>query len=311
MAKDINKILITGSSGTIGTRLFEKLLEQNYEVIGIDRKPNIWQAKLNQLTIKGDLLEKKGVNKIPTDIDLIIHLAANARVYNLVINPALALENIITTHNILEFARKNKIRKFIFSSSREVYGNKEKIISKEDDVNIQLCESPYTASKIADEALIHAYHKCFGIDYIIFRFSNVYGKYDQSDRFVPLMIRKMLKNQNVYIFGKNKLLDFTYIDDCINGIIKGINKFPKVKNDTFNIASGKADKLIDVANLLKQSLRSKSKIFIKPNRPGEVVQYIANISKAKKILDYQPKYSIQKGIKLSINWYVENQSLAL
>jgi len=300
------KILITGSSGTIGTRLFEQLLEKNYDTIGFDKKPNIWHKKLNKLTIKGNLLSRNDIKKIPTNIDMIIHLAANARVYDLVVDPDLALENIIIAHNILEFAKKNKIKNFIFSSSREVYGNKKNITSKENDIDITRCESPYTASKIADEALIHAYHRCFGIDYIIFRFSNVYGRYDESDRFVPLMIRKMRKNENIDIYGKNKLLDFTYIDDTINGIIKGITKFSKVKNDTFNIASGKADKLITVAKLLKQSLQSKSKIFIKSNRPGEVVQYIANISKAKKILGYKPKTSIREGLKLSIDWYAKN-----
>jgi len=304
--KNQKKILITGSSGTIGTRLFEKLLEENYDVIGFDKKSNIWHKKLDKLTIKGNLLNRKDINKIPTDIDLIMHLAANARVYNLVVDPDLALENIITTHNILEFARENKTRNFIFSSSREVYGNKEIIISKENDVDITRCESPYTASKIADEALIHAYYKCFDINYIIFRFSNVYGKYDKSDRFIPVMIKKMKQNQTIDIYGKNKLLDFTYIDDCVEGIIKGVKNFSKIRNNTINLASGRGEKLIDVAKSIKRFLQSKSKISIKSNRSGEVVQYIADISKAKKILKYKPKFSIQKGIELSIDWYTEN-----
>jgi len=299
----INKILLTGSSGTIGTRLFEKLLERGYKVIGFDKKLNEWHSMLDNLTIKGDLLKKREISKLPNDFDLIIHFAANARVYDLVVKPDLALENIITTYNILNFAFKNKIKNFIFSSSREIYSNKPSIISRETEVDIHLCESPYSASKIANETLIYSFSKCYNIDYLILRFSNVYGMYDRSDRFVPLMIKKMQKNQNVSIYGKNKLLDFTYIDDCIEGIIKSIERFPKIKNNAINIGSGRGEKLTNVARLIRNELGNKSKIIIKPSRTGEVIGYIADISKAEKLLDYNPQYFIEKGIKLTINWY--------
>ena len=300
------KILITGSSGTIGARLFEKLLEKNYDIIGFDRNHNKWSNNLDKITIIGDLLKKEDLEKIPDDIDMIVHLAANARVYDLVVSPDLARDNIITTYNVLDFARKNKIKRFIFSSSREVYGNKKEIISKETDIDIQLCESPYAASKISDEALIYSFSKCYSIDYVVCRFSNVYGMYDESERFIPLMLKSMKENKNVEIFGKDKILDFTYIDDCVGGIIKCIEKFDNVKNNVFNIASGKGSNLIDVAKIIKRNLNSKSKILIGKNRPGEVVRYIANISKAKRILKYMPKISINEGIKSSISWYNTN-----
>ena len=302
------KILITGSSGTIGTRLFEKLLEKNYDVIGFDRNRNKWSGNLNKLTIIGDLLKKEDIEKIPTDIDLVVHLAANPRVYDLVVNPDLALENIITTYNVLEFARKNKIKRVVFSSSREAYGNKKEIVSKETDVDIARCESPYAASKIADEVMIYSYFKCYGMDYVVCRFSNVYGMYDQSQRFIPLMLRKMKKNEDIEIFGKDKVLDFTYIDDCVEGIIKCIAKFDNVKNNTFNIAFGKGSKLIDVAKLIKKNLKSKSRIFLGKNRQGEVVRFIADISKAKKMLGYKPEYSLEDGMKLTIDWYAKNKA---
>ena len=177
------KILITGSSGTIGTALFMFLLDKGYNVIGIDKKENVWEKKLNKLTIRGDLLKNKDIEKIPKNIDLIIHLAANARVYDLVVNPRLAFENMEMIYNILEVVRKNKICKIIFSSSREVYGNNGAMVYKENDnENIDSCASPYAASKMAGEALIASYGNSYDIDYIIFRFSNVYGKYDKSDR---------------------------------------------------------------------------------------------------------------------------------
>lgn len=305
MGKD-KKILITGSNGTIGTRIFEKFLAKGYKVTGFDRKPNCWNPEVDKMTVRGDLLKGKDINKLPTDFDLVVHLAANARVYDLVVSPDLALENLITTYNILKFTRRNRIKNFIFSSSREIYGNREKVVSKEKEVDIHLCESPYAASKIGDEALVYAFSKCYGIDYIILRLSNVYGMYDRSNRFIPLMIKKMQKNQNVDIYGKDKFLDFTYIDDCVTGIIEAIENFPRIKNNTFNIAFGKGEKLTMVAQLIKDYLKSKSIITIKPNRPGEVVRYVADISKAKNLLNYKPDYSIQRGVKLTVNWYKEN-----
>lgn len=304
--KYYSMILITGSSGTIGTRLFEKLLEHGLEVVGFDKKQNQWGSELNKRTIKGNLLREHDLKKLPKNIDLIIHLAATARVYNSVLKPSLALENIVMTHSILEFARRENISRFIFSSSREVYGNKDKSISSEDEVDIRLAESPYAATKIGAEALIHAYGKCFDMRYVILRFSNVYGRYDISDRLVPLFIQKMRKNQDVFIYGKEKVLDFTYLDDCVDGIIKSVVNFSQAQNSTLNITSGEVHTLIEIAQLIKELLRSKSKVLIKPNRKGEVVHFIADISKARILLGYEPKYSIQRGLEASVKWYSQN-----
>jgi len=304
MAKQlIKKILITGSSGTIGTRLFEKLLEKGYEVVGFDKEKNQWHSHLNKLTIMGNLLDKNDIKKMPADVDLIIHLAANPRVYDLVIKPDLALENIISTYNTLDFARKNNIKRVVFSGSREVYGNRIKMVSKEDDVDITLCESPYAASKISAEALLHSFFECYGINYIICRFSNVYGMYDTSERFVPRLIGKMKQGKDVEIFGKDKVLDFTYLDDCVDGTVRCVEQFETAKNNVFNIASGAGENLVDVAKLIKKKLQSKSNINVKKNRAGEVVKFVANISKAKKVLKYQPQYSTQAGMDLAIQWY--------
>jgi len=299
----IKKILVTGSSGTIGTRLCEKLLEEGYEVVGVDWKPNKWNNKINKLTVIGDLRDKKTLEKLPKDMDLVIHLAANARVYNLVVDPLLARDNFETLFNVLEFARVNNIKKFMFSSSREVYGNSSKIIHLEDEAYVKNCESPYTASKIAGEALVHSYQQCYGIDFIIFRFSNVYGMYDGSDRIVPLFIGLCNKGKDLTVFGKEKLLDFTYIDDTIEGIILSIRKFESNKNNVFNIAYGQGTSILELAQLVKVFLKSNVKINIKENRTGEVVKFIADISKAKEMLGYDPKVTIIDGVNKSIDWF--------
>lgn len=300
----IKNILITGSSGTIGTRLCEKLLEKGQSVVGIDRKPDKWSEKINQLTILGDLLNKETLQKIPQkNFDVVVHLAANARVYNLVLDPILARDNFETTFNVLEFCRKNNIKKFIFASSREVYGNSQKIVYNEEETYVKHCESPYTASKIAGEAMVHAYCQCYGINFIIVRFSNVYGMYDESDRLIPLYIKLAKENQDLIVFGKEKMLDFTYIDDAVNGVMLCLEKFENVKNDVFNLASGKGIYISEVAQLVKKHTQSQSEIIIKENRIGEVVKFIADISKAKNMLGYEPQIVVEEGIKKSIEWY--------
>lgn len=194
----------------------------------------------------------------------------------------------------------------MFASSREVYGNTKNIIHKEEDADIINCESPYSASKIGGEALIHAYKECYGIDFIIVRFSNVYGMYDESNRVIPLFIRLAKKNKDLVIFGKEKLLDFTYIDDTISAVLNCIKKFDSAKNDTYNISFGRGIRIFDVAKLVKQNLNSKSKIILSKNRTGEVIKYIADISKISKKVSFKPKTPIEEGVKKAIGWYGGN-----
>ena len=165
MKLDNLKVLVTGSSGTIGNCLCETLLERNAVLVGVDIKhQNQWNDEVHQRTIRVDLRDSSGFEKLPLDIDVIVHFAANARVYNLVKDPDLAKDNFMMLYNVLEFARKNNIKKVLFSSSREVYGNSGRILHSEDEAFVKDCESPYTATKVAGEALIHSYQQCYGIE---------------------------------------------------------------------------------------------------------------------------------------------------
>ena len=299
------RILVTGSSGTIGTVVCQRLLEQNYEVVGIDKNENVWDKEINRLTIRGDLLENATLEEAKGRFNMIIHLAANARVFNLVKDPNLARDNFEMVFKVLEFARKNGIRKVIFASSREVYGNSDKIFHDEDEAHVKTCESPYTASKVGGEALVHRYQQCYGTDFVILRFSNVYGRYDNTDRLVPLFIKRCSEKKDLYVYGKDKLLDFTYIDDTVDGLVACVKRFERIKNQVFNIADGKGTTILEVAQLIREMMSAENKILIKENRTGEVVKFIANISKARRILDYEPKVTIVEGIKRSIQWYKE------
>jgi len=302
------KILVTGSSGTIGTGLCEELLKRNYQVTGFDLKPNKWLPTVNERTIIGDLRDPSSLDALSGNWDAVVHLAANARVYNLVLNPLLARDNLEMVVNVLEFMRQRKIPKIVFASSREVYGNSRRIKCSENaPVCVDNCESPYAASKLGGEALIHAYHHCYGIDYIILRFSNVYGKYDDSDRLIPQLIKLAKANKELPIYGKRKRLGFTYIDDAVNGIIETLERFEDAENDVFNIASGEAVSILHVASLIKKYMRTHNKVALADTRTGEVVRFVADITKAKRKLGYKPKTGIELGIQKSVQWYAHTK----
>lgn len=299
----MEKILVTGSSGMIGTRLCEKLLERGDYVCGVDKIENKWSVNVNKITWRDNLLKFYSKQPHWNSADIVIHLAANARVYDLVVHPELAMENIQMLFNTLELCRKSNIKKFIFASSREVYGNSDKDVYKETDQQVDNCESPYTASKIAGEALVRSYCQCYGIDFIIYRFSNVYGMYDESDRVIPLFIRKCKEGKVLEVFGQEKSLDFTYIDDTVKGIMLGIDSFDSVKNNVYNISSGIATSIIDVAKMIRDMTNAKIEIEVSKSRTGEITKYIGDYSKAELILGYTPTVDIKKGLEKTIDWY--------
>ncbi len=302
------KILVTGSSGTIGTRLCERLLDEGREVLGMDWEKNKWQKRVQDITQIIDMRDGKTVMNADVDgVDMIVHLAANARVYELVEHPDRARDNFLTLLNTLELARQRGIKKFIFASSRESYGNISNTgMYTEDMVRVENCESPYTASKVGGEALVESYKRCYGIDCIIFRFSNVYGMYDDSVRVVPLFIRLARKNEPLTVFGKDKCLDFTYIDDTVSGIIASIDKWDEVKNDTYNLAYGEGTTILKLAEDVIRLTGSTSKIVMGKPRTGEVIRYVADVTKAKKAFGYDPKVPFDEGVKKAVEWYVKN-----
>ncbi len=302
-------ILLTGSSGTIGTRLAERLIERGFDCIAADIVPNRWSRIVNKKTIHVDLRDARAtLKKLPRAVDLIMHLASHARVYNLIQEPRLAFENVQTTGNILEYARERSISRLMFASSREVYGtlDKKQTHHGETDVNIERCENPYAASKIAGEAFMHAYKRCFGLRPVLFRFSNVYGRYDISDRIIPTFIKLMRRNKDVTIFGRNKQMDFTYIDDVVDGVIDSLSHFSVIEGKSINLATGSGTSLHELAGLIRRETNATSKIIMKPHRIGEVIAHVADISAAKKLLRFKSKTSIEDGIKKTVAWYLEN-----
>ncbi|MBI4175706.1 MAG: GDP-mannose 4,6-dehydratase, partial [Candidatus Aenigmarchaeota archaeon] len=208
--------------------------------------------------------------------------------------------------NVLEFCRAAGIKRLMFASSREVYGNTVKIYRNEKDVQLGGCESPYSASKMGGEAFVSAYQKCYGIDYAIIRFSNVYGMYDDSERVVPLFIRLTRQGKDLTVFGKDKMLDFTYIDDAIAGVMKCVEGFEKAKNDVYNISSTRGTSITYLAEAIQKEMKAANKIVVQEPRTGEVIRFIGDITNAKNKLGYEPKVEIGEGIRKSIVWYSKN-----
>ena len=259
------RILITGSSGQIGTNLALRLLRDGHEVFGIDKRLNTWSDAFPYLLqdLAGHYAPfPGGVNGVEyPETELVVHLAAHAKVHQLVREPHRALENAMMTFNVLEYARQGNIP-IVFSSSREVYGDVHRFEEYTEQVaNFAYTESTYSASKIAGEAFIYSYARCYGLPYLVFRFSNVYGRFDNDlhrmVRVIPLFIHSMLRGEPITIYGgRDKTLDFTYVDDCVDGIVRGIEALAegRVVNQTINLAYGEGNTLVHCAERIAAEL---------------------------------------------------------
>lgn len=307
------RILITGSSGQIGTNLALQLQASGHEVFGVDRRPNTWTSTIP--TLLQDLASPYhdfvgGIGGAPyPHPDVVVHLAANAKVHELVTQPHRALENITTLFNVLEYCRHQHVP-IIFASSREVYGDIQRYLTDEQTADFAFTESPYSASKIAGESLVYSYARCYGLRYIVFRFSNVYGRYDNDiermERVIPLFIRELAAGRPVTVFGRDKTLDFTHVDDCVAGIMRGIDRLytHTIESATINLAYGQGNTLVTMAQLVAQSLGiTNPDIRVEESkRVGEVTYYIADLRRAYALLDYTPQIDLAHGISMAVDW---------
>lgn len=298
------RVVVTGSAGMIGSVLSESLLEGGHEVIPVDRRPNEWSDSLEAITRRIDLLHDPRDYDLPlTGVDAVVHCAANARVHDLVLHPEQARENFDSCFNALEYARRTGAH-FVFTSSREVYGNQGLGRYGEDDVDAEAIESPYAATKLAGEQLIRSYGRVYGQPFTIVRLSNVYGRNDLSDRFVPIAVQHALTGHELPIYGREKRLDFTYIDDTIGGLNAVLARLDSANGEVFNLATGSASTLEEVATRIASLLERDLPLSFEQTRPGEVISYEADISRACDRLDYRPRYALDEGLALAIEWYM-------
>jgi len=311
------RVLVTGSSGQIGTNLALRLIADGHEIFGVDKRPNPWVPDAFP-TLLQDLSGhyaafRGGINGVEYPaVDAVVHLAAHAKVHQLVRQPHRALENAIMTFNVLEFARGIDVP-LVFSSTREVYGDVHRFEEySEEAADFAFTESPYSASKTASEAFVSSFARCYGLDYLVFRFSNVYGRYDSDlwrmERVLPLWMHQLSRGEEITIFGgEEKVLDFTYIDDCVDGIVRGLYALVAggTRNETINLAYGQGNTLVRAANLIADELEVAPKIAIAPSLLGEVTHYVADVRKARDVLGWTPQTPLEAGIPRAVAWFNE------
>ena len=312
------KILVTGSSGQIGTNLALRLHRDGHQVFGVDKRLNTWTDDFPYLLqdLAGHYAPfRGGINGVEyPDVDLVVHLAAHAKVHELVRQPHRALENAVMTFNVLEYARLRHLP-IVFSSSREVYGDVHRFEEyPEQAADFAFAESTYSASKIAGEAFIYSYARCYGLPYLVFRFSNVFGRFDNDlsrmVRVIPLFIHSMLRDEPITIYGgRDKTLDFTYVDDCIEGIVRGIEALAeqRVVNQTINLAYGQGNTLVHCAERIAAELSATPRMTLAPSLLGEVTHYVADLSKARDLLGYDPQVPLEEGISRAVSWFREHR----
>jgi len=311
---------ITGGAGFIGSSLSERLLKENNKIITIDNFCDFYDQKLKENNIKdmiennnykiyrGDIRDRKILETIFNEnkIDCVIHLAAMAGVRPSIENPCLYQEvNCLGTQNILEEMKKHNIKNLVMASSSSVYGNCKEVPFREDMI-VDFAISPYAATKKANEVMTHVYHKLNNMNVMMLRFFTVYGPKQRPDLAINKFTRLMLNNEEIPMFGDGTTSrDYTYIDDIVDGIVKSIN-YVENNDDVYeilNLGNSSPVSLKEMINVIGQALNIEPKIKQLPMQPGDVDRTYADITKAKKLIGYEPKTSFEEGIRRFIEWY--------
>ena len=312
------KILITGCAGFIGFHLAKRLCKMKHKVYGIDNLNNYYDIKIKKDRLKilkknklfsftkVDLKNKKKLEKFfrRLKLDLIINLAAQAGVrYSIKFPQQYFDSNIIGFFNLIELARKFKIKKVISASTSSVYGKNKKMPFREDERVDNIIQF-YAASKRSNEIFGDIYSKIYNMNFIFLRFFTVYGPWGRPDMSLASFVSNIIKRKKIDVFNYgNHQRDFTYIDDIVDGIIKSSQKKIKNKFEIFNLGNGKKIKLMQYIKIIENKLGIKAKINLKKLQTGDVKGTLSNITKAKKELKYNPKIKIEEGIDNYIKWY--------
>ena len=310
-------ILVTGGAGFIGSTLADKLLKiESNNVIVIDNFNDYYSPKLKEKNIKhnldnkkyklyrGDICNKSLLSRIfnESKIDIVVHIAASAGVRPSIDKPLDYIKNNIEgTVNILEVMKKNNVKKIVFASSSSIYGNcKEEIFSE--DLKVTEPISPYAASKSACEQFLYTYSKLYNIQVIALRFFTVFGPRQRPDLAIRKFIDLIKENKPIPVYGDGTTIrDYTYVDDIVDGIIGAI-KYNDTQYEIINLGGGAPVSLNQMIETIEKALNKKAKIERLPMQPGDVNKTVASITKAKKLLNYNPKTSFKEGIIKFIEW---------
>lgn len=313
-----SRFLVTGGAGFIGSNLCEAILDMGYHVRCLDNlstgkrsNVNLFLNNPNYEFMFGDIKKYEDCLKATNGVDFVLNQAAWGSVPRSIEMPLFYCENnIVGTLNLLEAARQNNVKKFVYASSSSVYGDEPNLPKKEGIEGNLL--SPYALTKRCNEEWAKQYTRFYGLDTYGLRYFNVFGRRQNPDgvyaAVIPKFIKKLINDEAPTINGDGKQSrDFTYIENVIEANLKACLASHDVAGQVFNIAFGGREYLIDIYNALTRVL---GKEYIKPNfapeRLGDIKHSNADISKAKLMLNYDPDYDFESGLKEAIEWYKYN-----
>ncbi|MDQ2976958.1 MAG: GDP-mannose 4,6-dehydratase [Acidobacteriota bacterium] len=314
----MKNVLITGGAGFIGSQLVDRLLSQGeWRVSVVDDfndfyDPAIKRANVNRhrknpnyQLFEADIRDKPALKNIfdENEFACIVHLAARAGVRPSLSQPLLYAEtNIEGTLNLLELSREQSIRQFVFGSSSSVYGINAKVPFSEDDP-IRQPISPYAATKAAGELLCHTYSHLYDLRCVCLRFFTVYGPRQRPDLAIHKFARLMSEDKPIPVFGDGTTRrDYTFIDDIIAGVQAAID-YEASDYEVINLGESRTVELRELIALLEKELGTTARIDRQPLQPGDVPQTYADITKARRLLGYNPKTPIEDGIKKFVEWF--------
>ena len=318
------KILITGGAGFIGSNLCEALIKRESEVVCLDnfstgKKENIklLLEDKNFRIIEGDIRNLDDCFKATKNIDYVLHQAALGSVSRSIEDPITSNDvNISGFLNMLVAARDNRVKRFVFAASSSTYGDSEQMPKVEDVIGKPL--SPYAITKFANELYADIFSKTYGLETIGLRYFNVFGrKQDPNGAYaavIPKFVSQLMKGESPIINGDGTYSrDFTYIDNVIQANLLSLSTTnKKAINTIYNVAYGERNTLNDLIKYLKQYLSefdsriSSIEVVYGSNRAGDIPHSHASIAKARENLNYNPQFSLNKGLREAVKWYWEN-----
>lgn len=317
MQKRPLRILVTGGAGFIGSHIVDRLLKEGFEVTVVDnlstgQRENITQHKDRKdfHFIEGDIQDRTLVKKVVENVDAVFHEAARVSVPKSVENPLLTNEvNVSGTLNLLEACRNSDLKRFIHASSSSIYGETETLPKHERQMLQPI--SPYAVSKLAAENYVKIYHRVYGLNTVCLRYFNVYGPrqtYSAYSGVIPIFINRLLNSEPPIIYGDGKQTrDFTFVQDVVEANMLALTKETAI-GEIFNIATGTQITINQLATMLQQIM---NKTDLKPEytepRPGDIKHSYADITKAKKLLQYEPRVFIKDGLTRLVKWYANSQ----
>ncbi|MDD5041759.1 MAG: NAD-dependent epimerase/dehydratase family protein [Candidatus Peribacteraceae bacterium] len=314
------RVLLTGSAGFIGFHTAKVLLARGDEVVGLDNfnpyyDPKLKEDRTAQLVndkkftlIRGDIVDRKTVAGAMKGCDRVCHLAALAGVRYAFDHPDEYIDiNIRGFFNVLDEVRLQKIPGLIYASSSSVYGGNTKMpLAETDRTDHQV--SLYGMNKKDNELMAHVYHALYGTAVTGLRFFTVYGPWGRPDMALFEFTDEVLHERSMDIFGHGKMQrDFTYIDDIVDGVVASIDKnYPE---EVFNLGCGHTEELMDYVAAVEKACGKTTKKEFLPMQPGDVVRTEADITKARKMLGFDPKTRIKDGVPRFVEWYRKYYSL--